>query len=54
MKMRKRIILFITLILCTLCVRAEDSIKVSSADLQALMQRVEWLERAQAHPNKWG
>ena len=42
------------MILCTLCVRAEDSIKVSSADLQALMQRVERLEQAQAHPNKRG
>ena len=33
---------------------AEDSIKVSSADLQSLMQRVERLEQAQANPNKLG
>ena len=50
--MRRQIILFITLVLCTLGVRADDSIKVSSADLQTLMQRVERLEQAQAHPNK--
>ena len=33
------------LILCVLGARAEDSIKVSAADLQALVQRVERLEQ---------
>jgi hypothetical protein len=52
--MRKRTILFILLILCVLGLHAEDSIKVSATDLQALMQRVERLEQAQAHPQKRG
>ncbi len=52
--MYKRTILFIALIVSTLCAQAEDSIKVSAADLKALMQRVERLEQAQAHPNKRG
>ena len=50
--MKRKVIISILLILCVLCVRAEDSIKVSATDLQALMQRVERLEKAQAHPNK--
>ena len=46
--MRKQAIITILLILCTFCVRAEDSIKVSAADLQALVQRVERLEQKAA------
>ena len=52
--MHKQTIISILLILCALGVRAEDSIKVSATDLQALMQRVERLEQAQAHTNKLG
>ena len=52
--MKKQIILLISLIMCTLCVHADDSIKVSAADLQTLMQRVERLEQAQAHTHKMG
>ena len=37
----------ILLVLCTLGVHADDSIKVSSADLKALLRRVERLEQAQ-------
>ena len=43
--MRRQAIVIISLILCALGVRAEDSIKVSATDLQALMQRVERLEQ---------
>lgn len=43
--MYKHINVIILLITCVLCMRAEDSIKVSSADLQALIQRVERLEQ---------
>ena len=43
--MRRQTILFIVLIICALGVRAEDSIKVSAADLQGLIQRVERLEQ---------
>ena len=50
----KRLILFIALIFSTLCVRADDSIKVSSADLQALIERVERLEQKTEHPNNLG
>ena len=46
--MRKQAIITILLILCALGVRAEDSIKVSAADLQALVQRVERLEQKAA------
>ena len=42
--MCKRIIFSICLIMCAFVSRADDSIKVSSADLQALMSRVEKLE----------
>ena len=52
--MYKQTIISILLILCALGVRAEDSIKVSATDLQALMQRVDRLEQAQANPNKLG
>ena len=52
--MRRQTILFIVLIVCVLSARAEDSIKVSAADLQALMQRVERLEQKADHPNKLG
>ena len=52
--MNKQIIVAISLIFSALAVHAEDSIKVSAADLQALMQRVERLEHAQVHPNKLG
>ena len=54
MRLKRQAIIVIVLILCALGVYAEDSIKVSAADLQALMQRVERLEQAQAHPNKLG
>ena len=43
--MYKQTIISILLILCALCVRAEDSIIVCATDLQALMQRVERLEQ---------
>ncbi|MCR5049672.1 MAG: hypothetical protein K6A36_01155 [Paludibacteraceae bacterium] len=52
--MNKYINAFILLIVCTLCANAEDSIKVSRNDLKALLQRVERLEQAQAHPYKLG
>ena len=52
--MRRQTFLFIALIMSVLCAHADDSIKVSSADLKALTQRVERLEQAQAHPNKKG
>ena len=52
--MYKQTIISILLISCAICAHAEDSIKVSAADLQALMQRVERLEQAQANPNKLG
>lgn len=43
--MKRRIILFIVLIMSVLTMFAEDSIKVSAADLQALIRRVEALEK---------
>ena len=46
--MKRQTILFISFILCVLCIHAEDSIKVSAADLQALIQRVERLEQQSA------
>ena len=46
--MKKQAILFISFILCVLGAQAEDSIKVSAADLQALIQRVEKLEQQSA------
>ena len=52
--MYRQIIVTILLILSALYVFAEDSIKVSASDLQSLMQRVERLEQAQAHPQKLG
>ena len=52
--MYRQTIVAILLILSALCVCAEDSIKVSASDLQALMQRVERLEQAQTHPQKMG
>lgn len=48
--MCKRIIFVICLIVSVLVARAEDSIKVSSADLQALISRVEKLETQVASP----
>lgn len=54
MQKKRQTIISIVLILSALCVHAEDSIKVSASDLQALMQRVERLEQAQAHHNKLG
>ena len=54
MRKIRQTIIAIALIVCVLCVHAEDSIKVSAADLRSLMQRVERLEQAQAHPNKLG
>ena len=52
--MCKQTIIAILLILCALCAYAEDSIKVSAADLQALIQRVERLEQQTAHPKNLG
>lgn len=52
--MKQRIVFFIALIISALGVRAEDSIKVSAADLQALIQRVERLEQQAENPNKLG
>ena len=43
--MKQKAIIFILLITCALGVHAEDSIKVSAADLQALIRRVERLEQ---------
>lgn len=43
--MKKHILATLLLIICVLVTRAEDSIKVSAADLQALIQRIERLER---------
>ena len=43
--MNKRIVISFLLIVCALCAYAEDSIKVSAADLQALIRRVERLEQ---------
>ena len=43
--MNRRIVICFLLIVCALCAYAEDSIKVSAADLQALMRRVERLEQ---------
>ncbi len=43
--MKRQIILFIVLIMSALTMFAEDSIKVSAADLQALIRRVEALEK---------
>ncbi len=43
----QRVFLYTLLILCALCVRANDSIMVSQADLQSLLNRVERLEKAQ-------
>ena len=54
MRIKRQTIISILLILCALGAQAEDSIKVSATDLKALMQRVERLEQAQAHPNKLG
>ena len=52
--MYRQTIVTILLIFSALHVFAEDSIKVSASDLQSLMQRVERLEQAQAHPQKKG
>ena len=43
--MKKHILATLLLIICALVTRAEDSIKVSASDLQALIQRIERLER---------
>jgi len=43
--MKRHILVALLLIICALVTRAEDSIKVSAADLQALIQRIERLER---------
>ena len=51
--MYKQTILFIALIFCALCVRADDSIKVSAADLQSLIQRVERLEKQSVAQNTY-
>ena len=52
--MRRLKICFILLIACVLSAQAEDSIKVSAADLEALVRRVERLEQQTASPNKLG
>ncbi|MBR3407871.1 MAG: hypothetical protein IKG86_03400 [Paludibacteraceae bacterium] len=52
--MRKQLIVVISLIFCTLSVYADDSIKVSAAELQQLIQRIERLEQKTDHPNKLG
>ena len=52
--MYKRTILFIALIISILSARADDSIKVSSGDLKALMQRIERLEQAEQNRQKLG
>ena len=50
----QRLIFFIALIFSALCVCADDSIKVSRADFQALIERVERLEQKAEHPNELG
>jgi len=52
--MRRQIILFISLIFCVLSAYADDSIKVSAADLQQLIQRIERLEQKSDHPQNLG
>ena len=52
--MNKHVMLAIMLFLGTFTVWAEDSIRVSAADLHALLERVERLEQAQKHTNKLG
>ena len=52
--MKRYTIASILLISCLLGMHAEDSIKVSAADLQALIQRIERLERKTEHPNNLG
>ena len=47
----KTVFLFILLNMCALGLRAEDSVKVSAADLQNLLQRVERLEQQSAVKN---
>ena len=43
--MKRHAIIIVSLILCALSMHAEDSIKVSAADLQALTRRIERLEQ---------
>ena len=45
--MQKRKLFIISLIMCVLCVHADDSIVVSATDLQNLVERIERLEKAQ-------
>jgi hypothetical protein len=52
--MRKQLIVVISLIFCTLSAYADDSIKVSAAELQQLIQRIDRLEQKSDHPNKLG
>ena len=52
--MKRQAIILIALILCVLGAHAEDSIKVSAADMQALIQRIERLEQKTANPNNLG
>lgn len=52
--MNRHVMLAIMLFLGTFTVWAEDSIRVSAADLHALLERVERLEQAQKHTNKLG
>ena len=52
--MYKHIFLSILLIICALSVRAEDSVRVSAADLQALIQRIERLERKDSLSQQMG
>ena len=52
--MYKQLVVVVLLIMCALPMRAEDSIKVSTADLKALIQRVERLERQTVNPNNKG
>jgi hypothetical protein len=52
--MKQPTIISILLISCLLSVHAEDSIKVSAAELQSLIQRIERLEQKSDNPNKLG
>ena len=52
--MGRKYFLFISLIMCALTVNADDSIKVSTADLQSLIRRIERLEQKTSIPNKLG
>ncbi|MBO7458351.1 MAG: hypothetical protein J6T80_03755 [Paludibacteraceae bacterium] len=52
--MYRQTIFSILLISCALGMHAQDSVKVSAADLQSLIERIERLEQKSDNPNKLG